>query len=98
MKIEMIPFEPPFKESDFTLSEQKVQGAYIAKTEEAIFVVSSSRFKSETKPTQKVYVLEGKGHFKWKRGEKDYEAGQAFLLDGIGEYELNGKGKYLIIL
>lgn len=97
MKIEQIPFDPPLFEQDFTLSEKKVQGANIAKREGALFVVSASRYKLECTSSQKVFVLEGEGHFKWKRGETNYREGQAFLLEKIGEYELNGAGKYLII-
>ena len=97
MKIEQISFNPPLSERDFTLSEKKVQGACIGKREGALLVLSSSRYKAECNAVHRVFVLEGEGHFKWKRGETKYRENQAFLLEKVGEYELNGAGKYLII-
>ncbi|MBO5525684.1 MAG: hypothetical protein J5993_02945 [Clostridia bacterium] len=97
MQLTPIPFEPPYSEQDFTFSEKKVQGATIGKKDDALFIVSQSRYKLECDQKHLVYIAEGNGHFKWKRGEKDFHRGEGFLLEKIGEYELNGRGKYLII-
>lgn len=97
MQLTTTAYEPPYQEKDFAFSEKKVQGATIGKKENALFILSASRYKLECEAKHLVYVIEGNGHFKWKRGEKDFHTGEAFLLEKVGEYELNGKGKYLII-
>ena len=42
-------------------------------------------------------VLEGNGHVKWARGEFPFREGDILRIDGVKEYELNGKGRYCVI-
>ncbi|MGN1235352.1 MAG: hypothetical protein ACI4U2_05190 [Christensenellaceae bacterium] len=87
----------PYTERDFTFSEKKVQGGRVAKREDALFLISGGRYKRVAEGKERVYVLEGEGYFKWKRGETKYREGDVWLVDAVGEYELNGKGKYLVV-
>lgn len=96
MKIERIDSQPPFREQDFTFPDSTVQGAFVAKKKNAIFVRSRSRYKLECDGVHIVYA-DGTGHIKWKRGEFPFSAGDALRLEKTGEYEINGKGNYLII-
>lgn len=96
MKIERIQSAPPFQEKDFIFSDKMVQGAFVAKKENALFVRSRSRYKLECDGVHVVYA-DGEGYVKWKRGEFPFSAGDVLRLEKTGEYEINGKGNYLII-
>ena len=74
----------------------RVQGGTRRSFEDLLLIESGGRFKLFTEGTDLIAVLSGEGHFKWARGETPFRAGDAFLAENLGEYELNGKGKFLI--
>lgn len=100
MKLEKLTEPNPAFEVDlaaFLPAEGKVQGAAIAKSGKNLLIHSPRRYKLFCDGVHYVKILEGSGHFKWARGERDFSAGEAFRLENAGEYELNGAGKYLVI-
>lgn len=46
--------------------------------------------------TDEVTFLEGAGHFKWARGETPFAAGETFLVQACGEYEINGACAFIV--
>jgi uncharacterized cupin superfamily protein len=82
---------------EFTMQENTVQGAKIGKKDNALFIVSPRRYKLFSESTDFVWVVTGKGHFKWKRGETDFSAGDCFEVAEVGEYELNGDGSFVVV-
>lgn len=96
MKLEKIqPAAMPAEET-FTFDGGTVQGASVGKTENCLFVRSARRYKLFTEGTDELLFLEGNGHFKWARGEKDFAAGDCFRIEAPGEYEVNGKCVFIV--
>lgn len=96
MNIQKIaPAAMPAEES-FTFSEQKVQGAAIAAQGEYLCVRSPRRYKLFTEGEDVLLVLAGGGHFKWKRGELPFAAGDCFCISAVGEYEVNGACTFIV--
>lgn len=77
-------------EEEFNFSDKPVQGAKLGRKENALFIRSPRRYKLYTDGTDRVTFLEGSGHFKWARGEVSFQAGESFLVEACGEYEING--------
>lgn len=78
-------------EEEFAFSEKKVQGARVGKRGETmLYIESPRRYKLYTDGADRVHILSGSGHFKWARGETPFAAGESFLAEQTGEYELNG--------
>ena len=97
MKIEKTePFPCPAQE-DFMMQETRVQGARIGKKGSALLIVSPRRYKLYTDGRDLVRIVEGSGFFKWKRGETPFSAGDSFEVSQTGEYEINGKGVYIVL-
>lgn len=96
MKITRIQYPRP-DGGGYTVSPGKVQGAIIAKNGENLSVISPRRFKLHTEQKEILYILEGKGHIKWARGEIPFTRDDCFLADSCGEYEVNGNASFLVI-
>ena len=75
----------------------KVQGSELRALDDMLLITSGGRYKLFTEGCDYVRVLEGKGHVKWARGEYPFSEGDILRLDGVKEYELNGKGRYVIV-
>ncbi len=91
---EPIPFPAP---DSFAMRENTVQGAHIGVNGDALLIVSPRRYKLFTEGTDRVKIVEGKGFFKWKRGETPFAAGDCFEVAAVGEYEINGNGVYIVL-
>lgn len=93
------PSESPFalSEADFVFKEGRVQGARLGKNGGALLVEEAARFKLFTESVDLVKIFEGTGRFKWKKGETDFVAGDCFEVSEVGEYEINGSAKFMII-
>ena len=89
-------FDTPAKE-EFIMQEAAVQGAKIGKKDGALLIVSSRRYKLFTTGMDRVKIVKGDGFFKWKRGEVKFFEGDCFEIDEVGEYEINGKGVYVVV-
>lgn len=86
----------PAKEN-FSFTGKKVQGAEIGMFGSARYVISPRRFKTVCDDTLAVHILQGNGHFKWARGEMPFSAGESFLAENIGEFEINGNSEFLLL-
>lgn len=75
----------------------KVQGGEKRALGDMLLIQSGGRYKLYTETQDYVRVIEGKGHIKWARGEVPFSEGDILLLDGVKEYELNGRGRYCIV-
>ena len=75
----------------------KVQGARLGKNGNCLLVEGAKRFKLYTEQTDLLRILEGNGHFKWKQGETDFRPGDCFEAEKLGEYEVNGSEKFLVV-
>ena len=75
----------------------KVQGGEKRALGDMLLIQSGGRYKLYTGTQDYVRVIEGKGHIKWARGEVPFSEGDILLLDGVKEYELNGRGRYCIV-
>ncbi len=75
----------------------RVQGASVQAAENLLFIVSDGRFKRFPAGSERIRVERGAGYFKWARGETPFAAGDAFLAEGLEEYELNGAGEFLVV-
>lgn len=91
---ETISFPP---RDSFEMRENTVQGARIGVNGNAVLIASPRRYKLFTEGCDRVKVLDGKGFFKWKRGETPFAAGDCFEVDAVGEYELNGSGVFIVL-
>ena len=97
MKIQKIIQERALPaETEFVFSEKTVQGAKTGKKDDLLFVRSPRRFKLYTDGCDEVIFLEGAGHFKWARGETPFAAGDCFLVEKCGEYEVNGACTFVV--
>lgn len=74
-----------------------VQGGIKRSFGEKLLVESGGRYKLFSDGKDYVKILAGCGHFKWARGETPFTEGECFLLENAGEYELNGKCKFLAV-
>ena len=83
-------------EEEFAFSDKTVQGAKLGKKDNFLFVRSPRRYKLFTEGTDEVTFLEGAGHFKWARGETPFAAGETFLVQACGEYEINGACAFIV--
>ena len=75
----------------------KVQGGELRALDDMLLIASGGRYKLYTESRDYVRVLEGNGHVKWARGEFPFREGDILRIDGVKEYELNGKGRYCVI-
>lgn len=87
----------PPDESAFVFAPGRVQGARLGKNGPCLLIEGAERFKLFTEGTDLVKILEGHGHFKWKKGETDFAPGDCFEAENPGEYEVNGSGKFLVV-
>ena len=71
--------------------------ACVIALDDMLLIKSGGRYKLFTEGCDYVRVLEGKGHVKWARGEYPFSEGDILRLDSVKEYELNGKGRYVIV-
>ncbi len=85
------------QEKDFIFSDKPVQGARLGKSGNNLYISSPRRYKLYTDASDTVSFLEGSGHFKWARGEKDFKAGDTFLVQECGEYEINGACTFIVL-
>lgn len=85
------------KKEQFAFSGKKVQGADVGKRGRDLYVLSPSRFKLRGEGKEEIFVLSGGGFIKWKRGEIPFAAGDSFLADDAGEYELNGNCVFAVL-
>ncbi len=88
---------PEIPEGNFSFGEGKVQGASLGKCGKNLLVKGAKRFKLYSEGTDLIRIEEGSGHFKWKGGETDFTPGDCFEAEGLGEYEVNGSGKFLVL-
>ena len=84
-------------EADFSWQEKTVQGARCGRADGARIVRSPRRFKLFCEGRDELLFLDGNGHFKWARGETPFAAGQAFCIEGEGEYEVNGPCTFIAV-
>lgn len=85
------------QEKDFIFSEKPVQGARLGKAGNDLYIASPRRYKLYTDKTDTVCILDGQGHFKWARGETNFAAGETFLVQECGEYEVNGACTFIVL-
>ncbi len=74
-----------------------VQGARRRSAGNLLHIDSPRRFKLYARGRDSVRILAGSGHFKWARGETPFAAGESFLVEGEGEYELNGRCVFVVL-
>lgn len=101
MKIEKVteeqwPEAPVFDESIFP-PPVKVQGSELQALDNMMLLNSRGRFKFYTEGCDYVRVLAGSGHIKWARGEFPFREGDLLKVEGVKEYELNGKGRFFVV-
>lgn len=91
--------DPNLTEGDFAFSPSPLQGARVGKKENAMYIISPRRFKLYTDSADelKILKLNGKGHFKWARGETPFVEGDAFEICGVGEYEVTADCTFIVI-
>jgi hypothetical protein len=82
---EALPFGPP----------RTVQGCVLEKAE-GLLRITGKRFKLFSGAEDYVKICAGNGFIKWARGEAQFSAGDIFLAEGIGEYEVNGAERFLV--
>jgi len=75
----------------------RVQGGTKECCGNLIKITSGGRYKLFTESEDLICIAEGEGHFKWARGEIGFHAKECFSVKEAGEYELNGKGIFLIL-
>ena len=63
----------------------------------AVLIESSGRFKRFSDAKEYIRIEAGEGHFKWKRGELPFSAGDLFFADALEEYDFYGTGIFLIV-
>ena len=81
---------------EFTFSENRVQGARVGRLGNMLLVESPRRYKLFTEGRDELYILSGSGLFKWARGETPFAAGESFVAENAGEYELNGACTFIV--
>lgn len=81
--------------ASFTFAPEKVQGSAIGGTSsnglDFKAVVAPRRFKLYCENTMYLFVYSGGGYIKWSRGEYNIAQGDILLIEGIGEFDLNGE-------
>lgn len=85
------------EKTQFVMQEQTVQGAKIGKSGNDLLIISPRRYKLYTDGADRVKIVEGEGFFKWKRGETKFRTGDNFEISQVGEYEINGKGTFVVL-
>ena len=73
-----------------------VQGGTVRKAGN-VLLVNGRRHKLFTAGRDYILIREGDGFIKWARGETAFACGDAFLLDGVGEYEINGAHEFIAV-
>lgn len=86
-----IPAREEFKDA------RKVQGGTVSVCRNAVLIESSGRFKRFSDAKEYIRIEAGEGHFKWKRGELPFSAGDLFFADALEEYDFYGTGIFLIV-
>lgn len=84
-------------EESFVFKDGRVQGAKLGKNGDALLVKEAQRFKLFSEGKDFLKILEGNGHFKWKKGETPFAPGECFEIEAAGEYEVNGSPKFLVV-
>ena len=84
-------------EREFVFSDKTVQGARMGKKGESLYISSPRRFKLFAKGSETLCIVRGEGHIKWARGEIAFRAGDCFLAEGCGEYEVNGNCDFAVL-
>ena len=74
-----------------------VQGGLKYTNGNLLKIESGGRYKLFTDTCDYIKFLQGSGHFKWARGETDFSAGDIFIAQETGEYEVNGKCVFLVL-
>lgn len=87
---------PPEK-SSFSFSDKTVQGARVGKNGADLYICSPRRFKLYAEGCEKLCIVAGEGFLKWARGEIAFRAGDCFLADRCGEYEVNGNSEFAVL-
>ncbi|MGN1077608.1 MAG: hypothetical protein ACI4ST_03755 [Candidatus Gallimonas sp.] len=99
--MKLIKTEEDLSVSDFPAEKfgepVTVQGGTKRSAGNAILVQSGGRYKLFTEGRDLIKFLEGEGHFKWARGELSFRAGETFLAEKTGEYEINGKCAFIAV-
>ena len=81
---------PPFGEATH------VQGASVQTAGSLVHIVSGGRFKRFPAGSERIRIERGAGYFKWARGETPFAAGETFLVQACGEYEINGACAFIV--
>ena len=98
MKLQKIGAAPSLPAAEeFTFSEKKVQGARVCRCGGMLYIDSPRRYKLYSEGTDEVHILTGCGHFKWARGETPFAAGESFVAEHAGEYEVNGACTFILV-
>ena len=88
---------PDFPASSETFGAPgKVQGGILRTCGNTVYVESGGRFKRFAEGPEYVKIVAGSGHFKWARGETPFAAGESFVAENAGEYELNGACTFIV--
>ncbi len=75
-----------------------VQGGQLYSPDKTtLFVESGGRYKLFTERADYVKIVQGKGFFKWARGETPFSEGDAFCMKEVGEYEINGRCHFAVL-
>lgn len=91
---ESFPFPTTF--DDFS-APRNVQSCFVRALDNATLIESGGRFKRFASPCERILILKGNGHFKYKRGELPFSEGEAFAAEGLEEYDFYGEGTFLIV-
>ncbi len=75
----------------------KVQGGEMRACGNLLEIKSGGRYKLFTHSRDFIKIVDGNGRFKWSRGETPFAAGEIFLAEETGEYELNGVGVFYVL-
>ncbi len=89
-----VPFN--YADADFS-APVRVQGAEKRVYGSALKVCSDKRYKLFTETKDYIKILSGGGFIKWSRGETPFAAGDIFLAEAIGEYELSGACEFIAV-
>ena len=82
--------------SQIPFTDKKVQGANIFQQASVLYAVSPKRYKLFTNGLDIIYFFDGVGHFKWARGEINFQKGDCFQVESVGEYDVNGNCSFAV--
>lgn len=98
LTLETLPETISFEYDEACFSEPvRVQGASKRDCGDMLLIDSEKRYKLFTQSCDYVRILSGGGSIKWARGELPFSADDIFCFDQAGEYELNGKCRFLVV-